>query len=71
MNILGARPCPTPWPRVHYLPKLTEEHKAIHSSVNGGICLIFYVSPILAASSDGEPPKQVSQDIQSHIARIE
>jgi hypothetical protein len=40
-NILGARPRPTPRPRVHYIPQLTKEYKAICSSVNGGIYWIF------------------------------
>jgi hypothetical protein len=41
-----------------YIPLLTEKHKATRFSVNRGIYWIFYITPILAASPDKEPPKQ-------------
>jgi hypothetical protein len=46
-----------------YIPRLTEEYRAIRFSVNRGIYWVFYITPILAASSDEEPPKQVIRQI--------
>jgi hypothetical protein len=41
-----------------YIPRLTEEYRDICSTVNREIYWFFYITPVLAASPDGEPPKQ-------------
>jgi hypothetical protein len=57
-SVTGAQSLPTLRSHVLYIPRLTEEHKAICSLVNRGIYWIcFYISLVLVASPDGEPPK--------------
>jgi hypothetical protein len=46
-----------------YIPRLTEEYRAIGFLVNRGRYWFFYITLILVASLDGEPPKQVIQHI--------
>jgi hypothetical protein len=46
--------CPAMCP---YISQLTEEYSAICSLVNRGISWFFYITHVLAAYSDGEPPK--------------
>jgi hypothetical protein len=51
-----------------YIHRLIEEYMVIRFSVNQGI-YYFYITPILTASLDGEPSKQVIQQkiIQQYI----
>jgi hypothetical protein len=44
-----------------YIPWLTKEYRVICSSTNREIYYFSYITPVLAASPDGEPPKQVIQ----------
>jgi hypothetical protein len=44
-----------------YILRLTADYRATRSSVNRGIYWLFYITRVLAASPDGEPPIQVIQ----------
>jgi hypothetical protein len=68
MNVLP--PSPALRPRVHYIPRLTEDIRSYVPWLTEEYIGFFYISPLFVASPYGESPKQVPRDIQAHTRTI-